>query len=164
MITSNIFPAILISFHKTITNHTAHTVLSWPLVEQIIAYFGRIIWITIQATDLEVILKWLHVLNSSPPGQNGCHFTDNIFRCIFCEWKDLYFEGLIDNSRRTREFHSLDANSLIFVSNRQWYVMDFDFDCRCGSHFGVIASCFEGLIMWIHHSLSVCFRKDMLFN
>ena len=22
-------------------------------------------------------------VNSSPPGQNGCHFTDDIFRCIF---------------------------------------------------------------------------------
>ena len=64
--------------------------------------------------------------------------------------------GLLNGcrSRRTREFHFLDANSLIFVSNRQWYVVDFDFDCRCGSHFGVIASCFEGLIMWIHHSLA----------
>ena len=70
----------------------------------------------------------------------------------------------INDVRRAREFHFLDANSLIFVSNRQWYVVDFDFDCCCGSHFGMIASCFEGLIMWIHHSLSVCFRKDMLFN
>ena len=25
-------------------------------------------------------------INSSPPGQNGCHFADNIFNCIFvCE-------------------------------------------------------------------------------
>ena len=83
-------------------------------------------------------------------------------RELFVDFSSIL--SLWENSRRTREFHFLDANSLIFVSNRQWYVVDFDFDCRCGSHFGVIASCFEGLIMWIHHSLSVCFRKDMLFN
>ena len=23
------------------------------------------------------------ILNSSPPGQNGCHFADDAFRCIF---------------------------------------------------------------------------------
>ena len=26
-------------------------------------------------------------LNSSPPGQNGRHFADDIFRCLFREWK-----------------------------------------------------------------------------
>ena len=26
-------------------------------------------------------------VNSSPPGQNGCHFTDDIFRCIFVNEK-----------------------------------------------------------------------------
>ena len=29
------------------------------------------------------ILLTLYVLNSSPPGQNGHHFTDDIFKCIF---------------------------------------------------------------------------------
>ena len=29
-------------------------------------------------------LDWCcHIVNSSPPEQNGCHFTNNIFRCIF---------------------------------------------------------------------------------
>ena len=27
------------------------------------------------------------VLNTSPPGQNGRHFTDNIFKCIFTNEK-----------------------------------------------------------------------------
>ena len=26
-------------------------------------------------------------LNSSPPGQNGCHFADDIFKCIFMNEK-----------------------------------------------------------------------------
>ena len=26
---------------------------------------------------------WPQRVNSSPPGQNGCHFTDDIFKCIF---------------------------------------------------------------------------------
>ena len=25
--------------------------------------------------------------NSSPPGQNGCHFADNVLRCIFVNEK-----------------------------------------------------------------------------
>ena len=110
------------------------------------------------------------------PQQEEWEFTkEDIFSMIdlvidhsfFKFWDKVFRQSIgipMGIGRRTREFHFLDANSLIFVSNRQWYVVDFDFDCRCGSHFGVIASCFEGLIMWIHHSLSVCFRKDMLFN
>ena len=31
---------------------------------------------------LKIAQKWTH-LNSSPPGQNGRHFADDIFRCIF---------------------------------------------------------------------------------
>ena len=31
--------------------------------------------------------KNLGFFNSSPPGQNGCHFADNIFRCIFVNEK-----------------------------------------------------------------------------
>ena len=46
-------------------------------------------------------------INSSPPGQNGLHFADNIFRCIFMNEKiytlikiSLKFvpKGPIDNS------------------------------------------------------------------
>ena len=29
----------------------------------------------------------LVLINSSPPGQNGCYFADNIFRCIFMNEK-----------------------------------------------------------------------------
>ena len=29
----------------------------------------------------------LEEINSSPPGQNGCHFTDDIFKCIFINEK-----------------------------------------------------------------------------
>ena len=27
------------------------------------------------------------LLNSSPPGQNGCHFADDVFKCIFVNEK-----------------------------------------------------------------------------
>ena len=52
-------------------------------------------------------------------------------------------------------------NSLICVSNRQWYVVDFDFDCCCGSLLELF------LHVWRIDSvdpLFKCFRKDMLFN
>ena len=48
-----------------------------------------------------------HPYNSSPPGQNGRHFADDIFRCIFMNEKFyILFEislkflpnGLIDNN------------------------------------------------------------------
>ena len=32
------------------------------------------------------------IINSSSPGQNGQHFTDDIFKMHFHEWKDFYFE------------------------------------------------------------------------
>ena len=47
----------------------------------------------------------MHV-NSSPPGQNGCHFADNIFQCIFMNEKfwiliqislKFVLKGQIDN-------------------------------------------------------------------
>ena len=31
-------------------------------------------------------------INSFTPGQNGRHFADNIFRCIFFEWKFTHFD------------------------------------------------------------------------
>ena len=46
------------------------------------------------------------IINSFPPGQNGCYFTDNIFRCIFVNekfciliWISLKYvpKGTIDN-------------------------------------------------------------------
>ena len=45
-------------------------------------------------------------INSSPPGQNGCHFPDDIFNCIFMNEKFCIFiqislnfvsKGPIDN-------------------------------------------------------------------
>ena len=43
----------------------------------------------------------LHItINSSPPGLNGCHFTDDTFKCIFILIQiSLRFvpKGLIDN-------------------------------------------------------------------
>ena len=30
-------------------------------------------------------------INSFRPGQNGRHFANKYFRCIFCEWKVFYF-------------------------------------------------------------------------
>ena len=48
-----------------------------------------------------------HLINSSPPGQNGCHFAKDIFRCIFVNKKFCIFikislnfvpEGRIDNN------------------------------------------------------------------
>ena len=35
------------------------------------------------ALYVRMISECHSVLNSSPPGQNGHHFADNIFRCIF---------------------------------------------------------------------------------
>ena len=52
-------------------------------------------------------LSWHFINNSSPPGQNGHHFADDIFRCIFVNEKfciliriSLKFvsKGLIDNN------------------------------------------------------------------
>ena len=52
------------------------------------------------------IRKHTYCLNSSPPGHNGHHFTDDIFRCIFENEKfvfwfkfhwSLFIRGLIDN-------------------------------------------------------------------
>ena len=43
----------------------------------------------IQNAAIQVIsqeLSWVWA-NSTPLGQNGCHFTDNIFRCIFVNEK-----------------------------------------------------------------------------
>ena len=49
----------------------------------------------------------MQILNSSPPGQNGHHFADDIFKCIFVNEKfcilieiSLKFvpKGLIDNN------------------------------------------------------------------
>ena len=53
------------------------------------------------------LLKWLHCFNLSPPGQNGHHFTNNIFSCIVVHKKfcilikiSLKFvsKGLIDKN------------------------------------------------------------------
>ena len=38
---------------------------------------SRVIWVS----------KSTHAFNLSPPGQNGHHFTDDIFRCIFLNEK-----------------------------------------------------------------------------
>ena len=36
-------------------------------------------------------IKWSVFLNSSPPRQNGHHFTGNIFKCIFMKEKYSFF-------------------------------------------------------------------------
>ena len=36
-------------------------------------------------------IKWSVLLNSSPPRQNGHHFTGNIFKCIFMKEKYSFF-------------------------------------------------------------------------
>ena len=37
-----------------------------------------------QHTDMHICIK---LINSSPPGKNGHHFADDIFRCIFVNEK-----------------------------------------------------------------------------
>ena len=49
---------------------------------------------------------------------------------------------------------SLPASVLICVTNRQWHIVDFNFDCRCGSLFSGYSFMFKKLIMWIHPSLN----------
>ena len=52
--------------------------------------------------------------NSSPPGQNDCHFTDNIFKCIFVNEKfrnsiqiapKFVPKGLVDNKSVLVQVH-----------------------------------------------------------
>ena len=38
-------------------------------------------------TDHRHLHTWFVVINSSPPGQNGRQFTDEVFRCIFVNEK-----------------------------------------------------------------------------
>ena len=33
-------------------------------------------------SEIQNIAGWFPTLNSSPPGQNGRHFTDNVYKCI----------------------------------------------------------------------------------
>ena len=42
-----------------------------------------ICWVVLSLSNLVSVLAIPFFLNSSPPGQNGCHFADDIFRCIF---------------------------------------------------------------------------------
>ena len=37
------------------------------------------------------IYKDYKVINTSPPGQDGCHFADDIFSCIFVNGKFCIF-------------------------------------------------------------------------
>ena len=39
--------------------------------------------------DIFIKISWR--VNSSPHGQSGTYFTDDIFRCIFVDEKVLYF-------------------------------------------------------------------------
>ena len=47
------------------------------------------------------------MVNSSPPWQNGCHFADDIFRCIFVNEK---FCILIKNSIKIVSDGPIDNN------------------------------------------------------
>ena len=55
----------------------------------------------------DALTKCIGSLNSSPPGENGCHFADNILKCIFlnekfCIWIRISLKfiskGPIDNN------------------------------------------------------------------
>ena len=37
--------------------------------------------------EISLADKSLMELNSSPPGQNGCHFADDLLKCIFVNEK-----------------------------------------------------------------------------
>ena len=47
---------------------------------------NKVLWHSPANNFLKVVLMRLH-FHSSPPGQNGCHFTDDTFRCIFVNEK-----------------------------------------------------------------------------
>ena len=44
-------------------------------------------------------LRWhlrkvnFYTLTHLPPGQNGRHFANDVFRCIYCEWNVLYYDS-----------------------------------------------------------------------
>ena len=55
-----------------------------------------------------IVLLYIWYINSSPPGLNGRHFADDVFRCIFVNEKfwiwlkfhwSLLFEGPIDRNQ-----------------------------------------------------------------
>ena len=57
-------------------------------------------------------------INSSPPGQNGCHFADDIFRCIFVNEK---FCILIKISLKFVSYSPIDNNpALVEIMAWRW--------------------------------------------
>ena len=58
-------------------------------------------------TPSALLISIIYMINSSPPGQDGCHFADDIFKCIFVNEKFLILikislkfvrKGAIDNN------------------------------------------------------------------
>ena len=67
------------------------------------SYSGRIFPLAVNSSMSQCDVG---ISNSSPPGQNGCHFADDIFKCIFITESVWIFiqislkfvpKGLIDN-------------------------------------------------------------------
>ena len=63
--------------HKS---HTSET--SWDLSKRDLTEILKLPEINRWVATTGNFCRWL-LVNSSPPGQNGCHFADDIFRCIF---------------------------------------------------------------------------------
>ena len=67
--------------HLTQTR-TAHlTEIPWNSIRIIGSFVLRMRWCSVSYAQLAN-----GCLNSSPPGQNGRHFADDIFKCIFVNW------------------------------------------------------------------------------
>ena len=64
------------TYLHSITWQTHHDI-TW--VQWVQPWNVGIIWV-------QLCVCVFNAVNPSPPGQNGCHFTDDIFKCIFCEW------------------------------------------------------------------------------
>ena len=54
--------------------------------------FVRIFSWTMNCYSIELSLIITEVINSSPPGQNGCNFHRQHFQMYFHEWKIFYFD------------------------------------------------------------------------
>ena len=63
---------------------TLLSVFPWNTLNRCLTYKWYLLWVQCLACTYNGV-------NSSPPGQNGCHFTDYIFKCIFMNEKFCIF-------------------------------------------------------------------------
>ena len=90
--------SILVQVMSLITKLLPEPVLLDPKEQPSVKFYSKCKHF-IQENTLESII-WKNVnpfqsqyVNSSRPGQHGCHFADDVFRCIFREWEVLHFDS-----------------------------------------------------------------------